>query len=251
MSKWREKFKVHPAADVFPMMSDEELKALAADIKEYDLLSPIVFWHDDDDNEYLLDGRNRLDAMELTGIPFDPHEHATHDCTDPIAYIASANLHRRHMLKIDRAKAIVALAKLGQVGPVSEKPHKGGRGKVNPIKAKALEINAGLPENERVSERTIKREIEANYERPTEHPNAPPRLRAKARRQKRRETLQHYSQLLAQLPRNVEGARRFYLEVVAKLGADPEVEMQAVIDGLQRIADKRAKPNGLKAEVNA
>ena len=29
---WRDKYKVHPAADVFPMMG-EELDALAADIK--------------------------------------------------------------------------------------------------------------------------------------------------------------------------------------------------------------------------
>jgi hypothetical protein len=32
-SRWREKFKVHPAADVFPMMSDEELGVLAEDIR--------------------------------------------------------------------------------------------------------------------------------------------------------------------------------------------------------------------------
>ena len=58
-----------------------------------------------------------------------------------------------------------------------------------------------------------KRTVERAFERATEHPNAPPRLRAKARRQRKRETLQAYHQLLATLPRTVEGARRFYLAV--------------------------------------
>jgi hypothetical protein len=32
-SKWRDTYKVHPAADVFPMMSDEKLAQLGEDIK--------------------------------------------------------------------------------------------------------------------------------------------------------------------------------------------------------------------------
>ena len=31
-SKWRQTMRVHPAADVFPMLSDDELDALGADI---------------------------------------------------------------------------------------------------------------------------------------------------------------------------------------------------------------------------
>jgi hypothetical protein len=42
-TSWRDHIKVHPAADLFPMMSDDELKALGEDIKENGYMnSPIV-----------------------------------------------------------------------------------------------------------------------------------------------------------------------------------------------------------------
>jgi hypothetical protein len=40
---WRDRIKVHPAVDAFPMMSDEELIALGKDIKKNGLQSPITF----------------------------------------------------------------------------------------------------------------------------------------------------------------------------------------------------------------
>jgi ParB-like chromosome segregation protein Spo0J len=63
MSRWRDKFKVHPVADVFPMMSDAELRVLGEDIKANGLQTTIVF-----DGSRLLAGRNRLEAMERAGV---------------------------------------------------------------------------------------------------------------------------------------------------------------------------------------
>ena len=66
---WRETYKVHPAADIFPMMSDDELQKLGEDIKASGLKHPIIFQNTDNNgDEILLDGRNRLEAMERAGI---------------------------------------------------------------------------------------------------------------------------------------------------------------------------------------
>jgi hypothetical protein len=69
-SNWRELIKVHPAADVFPMLSERELLTLAAGIGEHGLQVPIVTWFDKDDVEWLIDGRNRLEALAKVGYLF-------------------------------------------------------------------------------------------------------------------------------------------------------------------------------------
>jgi hypothetical protein len=60
---WRNHLKIHPACELFPPMSDEELKVLADDIRKHGMKSPVVLWHDGNE-VVLIDGRNRLDAVE-------------------------------------------------------------------------------------------------------------------------------------------------------------------------------------------
>ena len=75
-SKWRQRFKVHPVADVFPMMPDDELMKLGDDIKANGLKTPIeVRRHGqlDDKGVYsydleVIEGRSRLEAMQRAGI---------------------------------------------------------------------------------------------------------------------------------------------------------------------------------------
>jgi ParB-like chromosome segregation protein Spo0J len=52
---------VHPVAALFPMLADDELDELVADIKARGLLQPIVL----DAEGRVLDGRNRLAACEI------------------------------------------------------------------------------------------------------------------------------------------------------------------------------------------
>lgn len=89
--------EVHPMADLFPMLSDEELEVLAEDIRENGQQVPCVL----DSKGRLLDGRNRLRACQIAGV--EPR-FETYD-GDPAAYVVSANVNRRHLSAGQRAMA--------------------------------------------------------------------------------------------------------------------------------------------------
>jgi len=160
---WRDKCKVHPAADKFPMMSKRELEALGKDIKAYGLKNPIVVWRDEDGEESLIDGRNRLEAMELVGVELDPSRIEYVTCGDPVSWIKTLNLYRRHLTKQQYASLVVKMlqAKNAWDKAKAKKPaqveevSKGGRGKVNEVKAEAVAMLA--PQG--VSESTIERAL--------------------------------------------------------------------------------------------
>ena len=89
--------------------------------------------------------------------------------------------------------------------------------------------------------KAIECDFDKPHGKPTDHANAPHELREvgkTARHQRKREALQADRQLLATLPRNLEGWRRRYLEAVARYCVDIPAEMNSVVDGLQRIADR-------------
>jgi hypothetical protein len=90
--------KVHPIAELFPMMPDEELQALADDIKANGLLHAIIL----DDEKQIVDGRNRLAACKLAQV--EPRFESLNG-QDPRAVIVSANLARRNLTLGQRAMA--------------------------------------------------------------------------------------------------------------------------------------------------
>src|SRR6516164_4912484 len=71
-AKWRDVLPIHPAAELFPMMSEPELKELGEDIKKNRLKTSIAIFDSGFDTKghryWLLDGRNRLAAMEAVGL---------------------------------------------------------------------------------------------------------------------------------------------------------------------------------------
>ena len=135
---------VHPAAAMLPMMSSAELEELARDIEENGLQQPIILFRDNSDAVngrtgpfplYLLDGRNRLAALERLGIT-DPREAKSGHIVDsrvrvleavqegftlsggkssrttwtpavnPTTFVLSANVRRRHLSTAQKRDAI-------------------------------------------------------------------------------------------------------------------------------------------------
>jgi hypothetical protein len=111
---WRDHTQVHPAADLFPMMSDAELDELAKDIlKAKGLTSPVILWGGLD-SPLLLDGRNRLAAIARIGGDQEAalrQGYLLDEKTDPYAYVISANIHRRHLTAEGKREVIAKLLK--------------------------------------------------------------------------------------------------------------------------------------------
>lgn len=97
---------VHPFAALFPMLPDDELDELAEDIKANGLHHPIVF--DQDGN--LCDGRNRLKACRQVDV--EPTSMTLPDGVNPVAFILSENVRRRHLTKSQVAMAVAKARQL-------------------------------------------------------------------------------------------------------------------------------------------
>lgn len=102
---------VHPAATMFPMMEGPEFDQLVEDIARNGLREPI--WVDLIGR--VLDGRNRDRACLIAGVPL---EFQTYDGDDPLAFVISLNVHRRHLSESQRAMVAARLANIsyGEVG---------------------------------------------------------------------------------------------------------------------------------------
>jgi hypothetical protein len=144
MKSWRNVIKVHPAAEMFPLMGEGELRELGEDIRKNGLTSPIVIFSElmvpgdlSAGCKYaLLDGRNRLNAT--VGIEFRlkrwggkargcrlesdkismPRPSIINvdrldlgDGVTPYDYGVSANLHRRHLTPEQRIELAEKLRK--------------------------------------------------------------------------------------------------------------------------------------------
>jgi hypothetical protein len=100
--------KIHPAASLLPSMSREEFAGLVEDIRTHGLLQPIVTIRDAEGLR-ILEGRHRALACPAAGIEPRFQEY---EGTDPVGFVLSANIHRRHLTPRDRRKLIVNLLKL-------------------------------------------------------------------------------------------------------------------------------------------
>ena len=137
--KWRSMLaergiKVHPAAAKFPLLAEiapDELQELADDIKQNGMQQPLVLWTPTPagraaKEKFLLDGRNRLDALELAfgndpelfaekvedALYIDAHNGARllyDNDEDPCDFVISANAHRRHLTREKKRELVEGL----------------------------------------------------------------------------------------------------------------------------------------------
>jgi ParB-like chromosome segregation protein Spo0J len=119
MTTWTELLKIpddpyampaHPAAALFPLMPDDELRDLADDIKVNKLREPILVYEGK-----VVDGRNRLKACQLAGVEPEfkpPHLDWNGDLEKQLFdLVLSYNLHRRHLTPQQRRDVIAAVLK--------------------------------------------------------------------------------------------------------------------------------------------
>lgn len=99
--------EVHPIANIFPMMSDEEFAGLKSDIEANGVRECVVLW-----NGKLIDGRNRMAAMLELNIDWNEYASELDADVDPVAYAISHNLHRRQLNTSQRAMVAARLREM-------------------------------------------------------------------------------------------------------------------------------------------
>lgn len=108
----------HPYADLFPLIEGDDFAKLVADVKANDLRDKIVVW-----DGKVLDGRNRYRAALAAGLieEDDGPDRAKYFVRfvpsvdgDPISFVLSKNLQRRHLDESQRAMVAAKLATMRQ-----------------------------------------------------------------------------------------------------------------------------------------
>ncbi len=102
----------HPDANLFPKMNEAEFDSFVADIEANGLIEEIVLHP----NGSILDGRNRYEACQRLGIT--PRYRTWDESGNPVHFVLSMNLHRRHLDASQRAMIAGAVANIevGEVG---------------------------------------------------------------------------------------------------------------------------------------
>ena len=102
-------YEFHPLANLFPLLEGAECDALVADIKAHGVREPVITY-----DGKILDGRNRVKAAIAAGaeVPFREYEG-----DDPLGFVISLNLHRRHLNESQRAMVAANIANMDEGRP--------------------------------------------------------------------------------------------------------------------------------------
>lgn len=126
------KIDAHPAANLFPMMPDDQYQAFKEDIRKNGFQQDVTFY-----KGQILDGRNRYKAaIELDLLDELPICEIDDDTNfDPYQWVISRNLHRRHLNESQRSMVGARLAKLREGRP----PNTGETVSIDTVNAPSLE----------------------------------------------------------------------------------------------------------------
>ncbi len=153
----------HPYADLFPLIEGAEFEALVADVRANGVLEAIRIL-----DGQILDGRNRYRAGIAAGrIDPDAGWHDGIGCVegfvlfrpedygDPLKWVLSKNLHRRHLSESQRAMIADELATLQPGRPAEwRQPHEVSR-ETKPANLRDSTTQADAAELLHVSERSV------------------------------------------------------------------------------------------------
>jgi hypothetical protein len=148
----KKKYEVLPLCRIFPSVTEKEFSVLQNDIKQNGLIEPIVLYQGK-----VLDGRHRLSACECSGVKPRFQEY---EGDDPLKFVLSKNLNRRHLSESQRAAIAAEIATLSPGVSKASKTKEGNPPITQPEAAETLNVSVRLVGDAR----RIKRESPSLFE---------------------------------------------------------------------------------------
>lgn len=108
--------QAHPYADIFPLLPDAELKALADDIALHGLREPIWLHRDG----RIIDGRNRYRACVLADVEPTYRTYDGDDGAELLDFVVSLNKFRRHLTPSQLAMVAATVANMKRGRPAGK-----------------------------------------------------------------------------------------------------------------------------------
>lgn len=147
----------HEYADIFPWIEGPAFKDLVDDVRRNGVLEPIVFL-----DGAILDGRNRYMAAREAGVEYPRVEYTG---SDPLGFVISQNLKRRHLTESQRAMVASKLAKVNQGARTDIQPLAHVREVDTKAAAQLLNVSPRSVESARAIERSGAPELVEAVER--------------------------------------------------------------------------------------
>jgi hypothetical protein len=226
----------HPISEIFPAMEGAEFQALVDDIEKNGVRQPLVMYQGK-----ILDGRNRAKACDKLGIKPKTVDYRG---DDPVGFVLSLNLTRRHLNESQRAMVAAKLTTFEHGGVRSKSSKEDLKPSITQGQA-ATRLNVSKPSVERAA-KVIKEGTKA-LAKAVESGDVPVAVAAKiatAPAEVQREAVKDHGKSAPAIAKRVEAEKKetkpdssiktMGLEVPATVLERAEKE-QAIIDKLDRL----------------